>query len=46
MVCLQTPSDLGAIGLWYEDFEQVSDEEVVELLRSSRPDDERDRRTG
>jgi putative phosphoribosyl transferase len=46
MVCLQTPSDLGAIGLWYEAFEQVSDEEVVELLRSSRPDDERDRRTG
>jgi predicted phosphoribosyltransferase len=25
-----------AIGHWYEDFEQVSDEEVVELLERSR----------
>jgi predicted phosphoribosyltransferase len=25
-----------AIGYWYEDFEQVSDEEVVELLERSR----------
>jgi putative phosphoribosyl transferase len=33
LVFLQTPSDLYAIGLWYEDFEQVSDDEVVGLLR-------------
>lgn len=36
MVCLETPSDLGAIGFWYRDFEQVTDEEVVELLERSR----------
>ncbi|GAB4387867.1 MAG: phosphoribosyltransferase [Thermodesulfovibrionales bacterium] len=31
-VCLQTPADFMAIGSYYEDFEQVSDEEVMELL--------------
>ncbi|MGH3090016.1 MAG: phosphoribosyltransferase [Rubrobacteraceae bacterium] len=43
MVCLDTPSDLGAIGFWYRDFEQVSDEEVIELLEAAR---ERLRRRG
>jgi putative phosphoribosyl transferase len=32
LVCLESPSDLGAIGFWYRNFEQTSDEEVVELL--------------
>ena len=36
LVSLKTPSELVAIGYWYEDFEQVSDEEVVELLERSR----------
>lgn len=36
LVCLRTPLELWAIGYWYEDFEQVSDEEVVELLGRSR----------
>jgi predicted phosphoribosyltransferase len=36
LVSLKTPVDLLAIGYWYEDFEQVSDEEVVELLERSR----------
>ena len=36
LVCLKTPLELFAIGYWYEDFEQVSDEEVVELLERSR----------
>lgn len=36
IVCLQTPADLWAIGFWYENFHQVSDEEVVELLERSR----------
>lgn len=31
-VCLESPTDLGAIGLWYRNFEQVSDQEVVGLL--------------
>ena len=36
LVCLQSPSDLGAIGFWYRNFEQTSDEEVVELLARAR----------
>src|SRR3954451_25122114 len=28
LVCLETPSNLMAIGLWYQDFYQVPDEEV------------------
>lgn len=46
MVCLETPPDLGAIGFWYRDFEQVPDEEVIEVLRASRPDEGNDRRMG
>ncbi|WP_084259127.1 phosphoribosyltransferase family protein [Microtetraspora malaysiensis] len=38
VVCLQTPRDLYAIGAWYHDFPQTSDEQVVELLhRAMRP---------
>ncbi len=36
LVCLRQPHDLYAIGLWYDDFSQVSDEEVVRLLERSR----------
>ncbi len=36
LVCLQSPEELGAIGFWYRDFGQVSDEEVVELLEAAR----------
>jgi len=36
LVCLECPSDLGAIGFWYKDFEQTSDEEVMELLERAR----------
>ncbi|MFL5345081.1 MAG: phosphoribosyltransferase [Hyalangium sp.] len=32
LVCVQEPSDLWAIGTWYEDFHQMSDEEVLVLL--------------
>ncbi len=32
VVCLEQPGDLGAIGFFYEDFTQVSDEEVVRTL--------------
>ncbi|MBD2296030.1 phosphoribosyltransferase [Anabaena sphaerica FACHB-251] len=32
IVCLQTPELLSAIGLWYEDFSQTTDEEVQEIL--------------
>ncbi len=32
VVCLMTPERLGSIGFWYEDFTQLSDEEVCQLL--------------
>lgn len=32
VVCLVTPQRLGAVGLWYEDFAQLSDDEVREML--------------
>ncbi|WP_374074495.1 erythromycin esterase family protein [Bdellovibrio bacteriovorus] len=36
VVCLSTPEKFMAVGLWYEDFTQVSDEEVVRLIGESR----------
>ena len=33
VVCLSTPRDFRAVGMYYEDFEQTSDEEVIDLLR-------------
>jgi putative phosphoribosyl transferase len=35
VVCLATPEPLIAIGLWYRDFSQVSDDEVREILASN-----------
>jgi putative phosphoribosyl transferase len=32
IVCLHTPSDFSAVGLWYDDFSQTTDEEVRHLL--------------
>ncbi|HEX5975220.1 MAG TPA: phosphoribosyltransferase, partial [Rubrobacteraceae bacterium] len=40
LVCLEAPSDLGAIGFWYGDFSQTSDEEVIELLEKARSEHE------
>lgn len=36
IVCVHSPADFYAVGLWYEDFDQTTDEEVVELLDRSR----------
>lgn len=36
VVCLHTPSTLHAIGLWYDDFTHVPEEEVVRLLERNR----------
>jgi len=37
-VCPETPTGLGAIGFYYRDFHQMSDEEVTDLLaRAARP---------
>ena len=46
LVCLQAPSDLVAIGFWYEDFYQVPDEEVVALLERAREKQDESGATG
>jgi len=38
VVCATTPAPFRAVGLWYEDFSQTSDEEVRELLTRARRD--------
>lgn len=35
MVCLQAPPRFLGVGQWYEDFSQVSDEEVLAVLEES-----------
>jgi putative phosphoribosyl transferase len=40
IVCLQQPADLYAIGLWYLDFFQVSDDEVARTLERARTERE------
>jgi putative phosphoribosyl transferase len=32
VVCVETPEPFYAVGLWYENFSQTTDEEVHELL--------------
>ncbi|MFD9307518.1 phosphoribosyltransferase [Streptomyces sp. NPDC060048] len=32
IVCLQPHRDLRAVGIWYDDFRQVSDQEVIDIL--------------
>jgi putative phosphoribosyl transferase len=39
LVCLEAPADLGAIGFWYRDFSQTSDEEVIGLLERARQEE-------
>ena len=36
VVCLTAPHALGAVGSWYDDFEQVTDEEALALLERAR----------
>lgn len=35
-VCLHTPPDFRAVGLWYRNFDQTTDEEVIHLLELAR----------
>jgi predicted phosphoribosyltransferase len=37
VVCLAMPEPFRAVGLWYEDFAQTTDEEVQALLAGNRP---------
>jgi putative phosphoribosyl transferase len=36
IVCAHTPEPFIAVGIWYQDFSQTTDDEVRELLRTSR----------
>lgn len=36
LVCIERPSPFFAVGQWYEDFTQTTDEQVIELLQRSR----------
>jgi putative phosphoribosyl transferase len=38
VVCLFTPEFFQAIGQFYADFSQTSDEEVIQLLKQNRKD--------
>jgi putative phosphoribosyl transferase len=37
LVCLYEPEDFYAVGQFYEDFSQVTDDEVIDLLRGAGP---------
>jgi len=37
VVCVATPEPFQAVGLWYEHFDQTSDDEVIDLLRRGAP---------
>jgi putative phosphoribosyl transferase len=36
-VCVQTPEPFHAVGLWYDDFSQTTDEQVCDLLERANP---------
>lgn len=36
IICAETPEPFQAVGLWYEDFSQTTDDEVHDLLEQSR----------
>ncbi|MBI3290620.1 phosphoribosyltransferase [Candidatus Microgenomates bacterium] len=36
IICLATPANFTSIGMWYENFDQVTDEDVVRILKESR----------
>jgi putative phosphoribosyl transferase len=37
LVCLSAPPDFRAVGQFYQDFNQVSDDEVIDILRKQQP---------
>jgi putative phosphoribosyl transferase len=37
IICMRTPEPFSAVGLWYEDFTQTTDEEVHALLDAANP---------
>ncbi|HWD25277.1 MAG TPA: phosphoribosyltransferase [Acidimicrobiales bacterium] len=43
LVCLETPEHFDAVGRWYREFPQTSDQEVIDLLRAAHRQGEPDR---
>jgi putative phosphoribosyl transferase len=41
VICLRTPDSFYAIGQFYENFDQTTDEEVTRLLKLSRQESKR-----
>ncbi len=39
-ICLETPENFSAVGLWYNDFSQITDEEVIDLLARNQRNSE------
>ena len=39
VVCASTPEPFLAVGLWYDDFSQTTDDEVHELLERAREEE-------
>jgi putative phosphoribosyl transferase len=37
VICLESPRHFGSVGTWYDDFTQVGDEEVIDLLDRAAP---------
>jgi putative phosphoribosyl transferase len=44
VICAATPHPFGAVGIWYEDFAQVTDEEVRKLLEEAAQESASERR--
>jgi putative phosphoribosyl transferase len=40
VICLEMPENFSAVGLWYRDFSQITDEEVNNLLERNRKNSE------
>ena len=40
VICLETPENFNAVGLWYNDFSQITDEEVIDLLERNQRNSE------
>jgi putative phosphoribosyl transferase len=36
VICVKTPVNFRAVGMWYEDFTQTSDQEVIDLLKEAK----------
>jgi len=46
VICLDTPDQFQAVGLWYERFDQTTDEEVIDLLHRASQQVGADQRAG